>query len=343
MTKNLNHNLTRRNVLIGGAMIGTTLAASAMLGAPAIAQSRKKVTMAGINILCYSPMFVAQDLGYFADEGLDVNILETQGGSQTTSAMLSGDAKVITSNFASPILLAGQGKHVKHIVGLEMNNIYAFVVRPALDIKADNVEALVAGLKGKRIGVASLGSGADTMGSAFLADNGLNSNDVIKIATGTGGTALAAMRAGGVDATITYEPDLTQMVNSGAGKIAFDLRNTKSGTPYSHVPSTTMQATSEWIKSEPEAAAAVVRAIVRVHNTFKNDEKKSLEALAKRFPGISAGDVKSMYEGERASFRPAIPKEQFDAAEEILMKAGTVQKKVGYEDVVAAEFAQLWA
>lgn len=331
--------LSRRAVIASGA---ATAASVALLGCPAIAQGKKKVRMAGINILSFAPMFVARELGYFDAEGIDAEIIETQSGTLTTSAMLGGSADVITSGYASPLSLANQGKSVKSIVGLEMASVYVFVVRPNIDVATDNIKSLLGALKGKRLGVASLGSGADTVASGFLADNGLGPDDVIKVATGTGATALAAMKAGGVDAMVAFEPDLTQILKAGSAKVALDLRSTKSGTPYAKLPATTLQATHDWIQKNPDAAASVVRAVVRANKTLHDDAETSIKTLTKLYKGTDPADIKSMYEGERAGFRSEIPKEQYDLALEIYLKIKTIAKPVAYEDVVATQFAALW-
>lgn len=339
MNPNARSVLSRRTLLVQGAAV---VAGCALISAPAIAQSKKKVRMASINILSFSPMFIAKELGYFDAEGIDADILETKGGNATTAAMLGGSAEVIATNFVSPLTLHNQGKNVKSLAGIEMTSVYAFVVKPDLDVPPDNVEALVAALKGKRLGVASLGSGADTVATGVLAEHGVGAGEVIKVAIGTGGTALAAMKAGGVDAMITYEPDITQIVKAGIGKIALDLRSTKSDTAYSRVPATTVQATDEWIQKNPDLAASVVKAIVRANKTLENDPETSVKVLSKLYGNIAPDDVKSMYEGERTSFKSEIPKDQFEAAQNIYLKQNVIKTLVPYDDVVATQFAPLW-
>lgn len=320
---------------------GVAVAASAVLP-PAFAQDKKKVRIAGIQILAYAPLLVAKELGYFDQEGLDVEIVKAQSGNAAIAAMLSGSADLAGTNYINPLALAIQGKSVKSVVGMEMASVYAFVVKPDMKIPPDNVKALVNALKGKRIGVASLGSGADLVATGILSEHGGGANGVIKVAVGTGGTAVAAMRAGGVDAAVVFEPDLTQIVKAGVGKVALDLRNTKSESSYGRLPATTIQATTEWINKNPAVAASVVRAVTRANKTLQSDGASSMKALLSIFPGTDPADMKSMYEGERASFRSDMPKDQFDAAQAVYLKQGTISKAVGYDDVIATQFASLW-
>ncbi len=339
MTKNSRHTPSRRTVLAQAAVFA---AAGALISNPAIGQSKKKVKFAGINILSFSPMFVAKELGYFDDEGIDAEIIETQSGNSTTSAMLGGSADVISSSFANPLILANQGKSVKALIGLEMTSVYAFVVRPDLAVTQDDPGALAAALRGRRLGVASLGSGADAVASGVLAESGVGADGVIKVAVGTGASALAALKAGAIDAMVTYEPDLTQVLKSGLAKIALDLRTTKSSTSYALLPSTTLQATSDWIQKNPEAAAGVVRAVARANKTLRHDKEKSLRVLSKLYSNIDPSDVKSMHEGEHYSFRSAIQKEQYDIAQNIYMQLKMIARAFPYEDAVATQFSELW-
>ena len=256
--------------------------------------------------------------------------------------MLGGSADVISTGYASPLILANQGKRVKSIVGLEMASVYAFVVKPDMNVAVDDAKAVAEALKGKRLGVATIGSGADTIATGVLAENGVGPDGVVKVAVGTGATAIAAMRAGGIDAMITFEPDLTQVVKAGVGKVVLDLRNTKSSTAYARLPATTMQATAEWLEKNPDTAASVVKAIVRANKLLQSDPEASVKVLSKLYTGTDPADVKSMYDGERASFRSEIPKEQYEAALEIFLKMKMIAKAVPYEDVVATQFAALW-
>jgi NitT/TauT family transport system substrate-binding protein len=324
-----------------------TVAAAALAVMPGLLRAQQpamsKLRIAAINLLTFSPVFVARELGYYKAEGLDVDILETTSGNATTSALLGGSVAAATTGFSQPLLLAEQGKTVKHLVGMDMASIYVFVGSPKLVVPPDNPQALAAALKGKRFGLASLGSTGHVIAEGVLAEYGTPSKDVTFVAIGTGATALAAFKAGAVDAIISYEPDLTQVLQAGAGKIVLDLRTTKVEKTFSRLPTSTLQATGEWIDKNPDTAARLVRAVARANKTLREDSAKSLEVLAKLYPNVPKASLQGMYEASRANFQSPVPEEQYQHALQVYMKSNQVKKPVPYDSVVAAQFKNLWA
>jgi len=309
---------------------------------PAQAEEVTKVKMAGSRLLTYAPMWIAKELGYFTDERLDVDILETQGGNATTSALLGGSVDAVAASFISPSLLAEQGKRIQSMVGMDMSNIYVFVTDPKLGVVNDDPKSLVDALKGKRFGVASLGSPGERQALNIFNKYGAKDGDIMLVAVGTGATAFAALRAGGIAGMITYEPDLTQALKTGAVEIALDLRNTKSEKVYSKMASSTLQSTPQWIEKNPEAAKGIVKAIVRANNVLLNDPDTALKALKVVFHSLPEEDVKSMYDGERKSFRSSITPEDLELVQKITIEGGTLTKASAYKDVVADQFSILW-
>lgn len=305
-------------------------------------QEMPHLKIAAINIFVFSPVFVAKELGYYKAEGLDVDILETNSGNSSTSALLGGSVAAATTGFSEPLLLADQGKVVKHLVGMDMSSIYVFVAGPTISVANDNPAALAAALKSKRIGVASLGSTGNVIAEGVLSQYGLTNKDVIYVAVGTGATALAAFKAGAVDAIITYEPDLTKIIESGAGKVVLDLRSTKNEKNYSQLPTSTLQATGDWLDKNPELAAKLARAISRADKTLREDPVTSLAVLGKLYPTMSKASLKAMYEASHLDFRPKIPEEQYKRALGLYLAAHLVKSPVPFENVVATQYQKYW-
>ena len=311
-------------------------------GAFAQAAAPVKLRIASTRVFTYAPLLLAKELGYFQAEGLDVDMLETQSGVATASALLGGSVVAAGSGYIQPLQLAEQGKSLKTLSGIEMASIYVFVASPKMNISTDNPAAMAAALKGKRFGVASLGSTGDVIAQGVLAEQGLSSKDVTYVAIGTGATALAALKTGAVDAIITYEPDLATVLESGAGKIVLDLRKTKTEKTYSRLPTTTLQATSEWIDKNPEIAAKIVRAVARANKTLREDAATSLGALVKIYPTVPKATLESIYEASRGNFQSQVAEDQFKFAQDLYLKTNQVKKAVPYASVVATQFRQYW-
>lgn len=309
---------------------------------PTFAQPLTKVRLASTHVFTYVPLLMAKELGYFRAEGLDVEILETQNGTATAAALLGGNVVAIGSSFAQPLLLAEQGKSVKSLVGMEMSSIYVAVVGSKITVAEDDPPALAAALKGKRIGVAALGSPGHLIIEGLLSEHGVSSNEVTYVAIGTGASAHAAFKVGAVEAMITYEPDLSQVMAAGGARIALDLRTTTREKTFSKLPTSSLQATSEWIEKNPDTAAKLVRAIVRANKTLKNDPATSLATFSKLYPSLQPSSLKLMYEASRPNFESTISTEQYGQATATYLKTKQIKKTVPYESAVAAQFVQFW-
>jgi NitT/TauT family transport system substrate-binding protein len=319
---------------------------TACAGRPGTASGDPKhVKIAAINLLTFSPVFVAQKLGYFKAEGLDVKIVETGSGNASVQAMLGRSVDAATTGFDTPVQLTAKGQNVKSLVGMEMRTIYTFVGGKSFPaIHPDDPRAFVKAMKGKRLGVASPGSTGDTIARGIFHEYGLDPDKDVKImGVGTGAAASAALKTGAVDALISYEPDVTTITSSGAGRIVFDLRTSKAETTYSRLPTSTLQATGSWIKGNPGTARRLVRAVTRADNVLRNDPATALRVLKQLYPDLSPSEVKRIYTTSRSHFRPEISKATFDSAMQVYRKAGLVKQDVAYRTVVAAQFSHDWA
>src|SRR5690606_35846727 len=91
-----------------GRILAVTAAGSSLLTATGVvrAQSleKQKVTIAvgGKSALYYLPLTIAEQLGYFKDEGLDVEIVDFAGGSKSLQAVVGGSADVVSCAYQHP-------------------------------------------------------------------------------------------------------------------------------------------------------------------------------------------------------------------------------------------------
>jgi NitT/TauT family transport system substrate-binding protein len=304
----------------------------------------KNVKIAAINLFTFSPVYVADKLGYFKDEGVSVTIVPTNSGDASVQAMLGRSVDAATTGFDTPIELTAKGQSTQSLVGLEMATIYAFVgAKDFPQIPADDPQAFVNAVRGKKFGVASSGSTGDTIARGLFGEYGLNpDNDVRIIAVGTGAAATAALRSGAVDALVSYEPDLTKITASGAGRVVFDLRTSTNERTYSQLPTSTLQATSAWIHANPAVAKSLVRAVVKADNILRDDPATALPVLKGLYPELSPTQVEGIYNTSRSHFKPEISRATFDSAIKIYRKAGVATSDTTYEKVVASQFAPDW-
>ena len=251
---------TRRSVLLAAAV---TMLFPALVAAQT--PEKKKVTIAvgGKNLLYYLPLTIAESLGYFKDEGLDVSIVDFAGGSQALRAVVGGSADVVSGAFEHTINMQAKGQRLRAFVlqGRAPQIVLGINPKTMPNFKT------AADLKGKKIGVSAPGSSTNIMANYVLAKHGLKPSDVSFIGVGAAQGAVAALRAGQLDAMSNLDPVITILTRSNDIRIISDTRDVAEadkvfGGP---MPAGTLYAPVAFIEKNPNTVQALTNAIVRAN------------------------------------------------------------------------------
>ncbi len=242
------------------------LLAAASLAAPALhAQARPEKKQVSIAVgartsFCHLPLTLAEQLGYFQAEGLDVQVLELAVGTHAQQAVLGGLADVVGGPYEHTIGLQNQGQFFQAFVlqGRAPQIALGVSNRTLPDFKS------VADLRGRRIGIAAPGSSTSTMANLVLARAGLRAGDVSFVGVGTSARALAALRSGQIDALSSMDPVMTLLEQKGDVRIISDARTLKGarevfGGP---MPASCLYAPLEFVQKHPGTTQALTHAIV---------------------------------------------------------------------------------
>ncbi|MEZ5602658.1 MAG: ABC transporter substrate-binding protein [Burkholderiaceae bacterium] len=249
----------RRRILT--AALGGIVAAVLPLAAGAQAPEKPKLTIAvgGKAAFYYLPLTIAEQRGYFKEEGLDVEIVDFAGGSAALRAVVGGSADVVSGAY-------------EHTINLQANKQYfkAFVLQgraPAISLGVSTKAKYQnpADLKGMKIGVSAPGSSTNMMVTYFLTKHGMKASDVSFIGVGTGNAALAAIRSGQIDALSNVDPVMTMLEQKGDVKIVADTRTLKGteqvfGGP---MPAGCLYAPEDFVKKHPNTVQALTNAMVK--------------------------------------------------------------------------------
>ena len=195
--------------------LAATAAALVLSSGIALAQSKVTLAIGGASCLCYLPTMLAQQLGEFKKAGVDVDVVQFKGGSESLKAVLGGSANVASGYFDHCVELAPKGQHLQSFVVYDRFPGFALVVSPkhTKEIKAikDSPTRRSASPRPARRPTSS----SSTSCSKF----GVDPNSVGVIGVGLGASAIAAMEQGQIDAAIMLDPAVTVL----AGKFS-DLR-----------------------------------------------------------------------------------------------------------------------
>jgi len=258
-------------------------------------QAKVTIAVGGKPSLYYLPLTLAERLGYFTDEGLQVEIVDFAGGAKALQAMMGGSADVVCGGFDHVVLMRAKGQKLK-----------AFALQVATPALSLGIATKLAAnyrspkdLKGMKIGVSAPGSSTHIFVNHLLASAGLAPDDVSIIGVGTGPAAAAAMQAGHLDAIANIEPTMTLLEESGAIRVMVETVSVKGatavfGTP---LPAGSLYTREEFVKSNPGTVQALTNAMVR---SLKWLQKAGPDEVAATVPPeYLAGDRKLYLAGLR--------------------------------------------
>ncbi len=252
--------MQRRSLILGTAAV---LAAPAALRAQALEKAKATIAVGGKNLLYYLPLTIAEQMGYFKAEGLDINIVDFAGGARALQAVVGGSADVVSGAFEHTVNMQFKGQPMRAFVLQGRTPQIVLGVNP----KTMAGFKTVADLKGKKIGVTAPGSSTNVMVNFILAKAGLKPADVSIIGVGAGNGAVAAMRAGQIDAISNLDPVITLLQRSGDLKVVSDTRVVAEsekvfGGP---MPAGCFYAPQAFIDKHPNTVQALTNALVRAN------------------------------------------------------------------------------
>ena len=247
----------------GAALCAAAPIVFAQTAPQAVEKPQLTLAVGGKNLLYYLPLTIAEQLGYFKAEGLDVKVVDFAGGSQALRALVGGSADVVSGAFEHTINMQTKGQKLRAVVLMGRAPQIVLGVNPKT---LPNFKT-VADLKGKKIGVTAPGSSTNVMVNFVLAKAGLKPSEVSIIGVGAGAGAVAAMRAGQIDALANLDPVISLLTRSKDLVIVSDTRilaeaDKVFGGP---MPAACLYLPQSFIDKHPRTVQALVTAIVRAN------------------------------------------------------------------------------
>ncbi len=288
MTDLFQNRISRRSFLQMTAMAGTAAAAAGFSLLPRgvwAAEPEKKdvvVAVGGKNLYYYLPMAFADWAGYFKDEGLNVKVVDFQGGSKSLQAVVGGSADIVSGAFEHTLSMQTKRQAMRAFAlqGRAPQCVFAVSKNAMKDFKE------VAQLKGRRIGVTAPGSSSHVIANYVLGKAGIKPNEVSVIGIGSGSGAIAAVRAGQVDAFVGLDPVISQLEGDGIIQIVADTRVPAESDELFGGPMVAgcMYAPQAFIDRNPETCQRITNAVVRslkfIHSCDPDDLMKIVPKAA---------------------------------------------------------------
>jgi NitT/TauT family transport system substrate-binding protein len=251
-----------------------------------------RVAIGGQNQLIYLPTTLARDLGFYRDEGLDVELQDMPGGSKALEALVGGSADVVSGFYDHTIQMAADGRNVVAFVTMLRFPGLVLVTSPQSASTVRKIEDL----NGKIAGVTTAGSSSHMLLTYLLRQHGVEPDRVSVTAIGTAATAIAAIEHDKVAAGMMAEPSFTFVLRRNPGvRVLADLRHAdgvEAAFGTTTYPSSVLYANGDWIRSHHLVAEKLARAITRTLGWMQTHPP---EEIAAKTPSSFQGEDRALY------------------------------------------------
>jgi NitT/TauT family transport system substrate-binding protein len=223
-------------------------------------KTKVSIAVGGKAAFYYLPLTIAEQLGYFKAEGLEVEISDFAGGSRALQAVVGGSADVVSGAYEHTINLQSKGQKFQAFVLQGRAPAISMGISP----KTMPNYKTVADLRGKKIGISAPGSSTNMVANLILSRAGLKASDVSFIGVGTAAGALSAFRSGQIDAMCNVDPVMTMLEQKNEVRIISDTRTLKGTTDVfgGAMPAGCLYAPVEFIEKNPNTVQALTNAMV---------------------------------------------------------------------------------
>ena len=254
------------------------------------ASDKVRIMVGGVEKQIYLPAKLAEQLGYFKDEGLDVELLTEPAGVDAEDELLAGAVQGVVGFYDHTIDLQSKGKFVESIVQLSdaPGEVELVGTKASATIKSP------ADWRGKTLGVTGLGSSTNFLTQYIALKNGLKLGDFTSLPVGAGNTFIIALKQGKIDGGMTTEPTVSRLLKMGDAKVLVDLRTAAQtrkvlGGTY---PAAALYMQTSWVESHRDVTQKLANAFVRTLYYIKTH---SAAQIADKMPADYYAGDKAMY------------------------------------------------
>ena len=258
-------------------------AAAVLMAGSASAQTPFKAGIADpVNTVL--AWWMAQSAGFYKAQGLDVSILNMNGGSRGAEELAAGRIDAMHVGLSSVIRLNASGSDLR-LVG-SLSNVVRFTLFSAPGVRAGS------DLKGGVIAVSTAGSESDTTVNLTLQRFGLKRSDVSFKDYGGGPARLAAVKAGEVKATMLNEPFSTLARQQGVN-VLMDLAAEQTPWVFSGI---TVRTASLKDARERDRLKRFLKGTIEGNYAALTDAKRAKAVLGNELHNTSERTIDIAYE-----------------------------------------------
>lgn len=252
----------------------------------------------GAAKLIYLPVILADQLGYFRREGLDVRVMSAPAGIDTSTELVAGAIQGAVGYYDHTIELQGRGLDVQSVVVLGQS---AGLIELG---RRGGAMATMADAKGRRLGVTGFGSSTYFLTRYLVERAGVPSGEYTVVPLANESAFEQAIVDGKVDAGMIEEPTATRMLTRLEATPLVDMRSVKDtraqlGGAYAGA---CLYMQRDWIDAHEDATARLVRAVRDALHFIQTHDAAAIAAVV---PARIRGDDPALYRQALAIAKPA--------------------------------------
>lgn len=303
------------------------LAAPAGAGKPSSKPVQLAVGSTAGNIV-YLQLDIARSLHYFEEAGLNVNIQPFRRGADAAAALVQGKVDFSANSIDHVITLGSRGASLKMIASFTDLPTVTLVIRRDLRSQIRSIQDL----KGRRVGVTSLGSGTHVLMAAILKKSGCSLADVTILPVGAGDSLIEAMKEKRVDAAVSTDPTTIRLLLEGQGSLLLDMVTFEETQRVFHgsYQFTGLLTREDVIRRDPALVQKMVAVMVRADQYIATHSAMEIAAV---LPPEIVGD-RYVYIKSLEHSRPAFSRDGLVTPDSI---ANNVQSLVNFGSLTAGD------
>ena len=287
----------------------------------------------------YAPQYVAMSQGFFAEEGLEVELTNGGGADKVMTAVVSGQSDIGLAGPEASIYVYNQGKadHTQIIAQLTKRD-GSFLVGRAED-DAFSWEDL----RGKTIIGGRKGGVPEMTLEYVLRLHGLTPGEDVTVDTSVQFNMMAGAFTGGQGDYVTlFEPTATQLERAGKSYVLASI-----GQESGEIPYTAYFANESWLRDNADTAQRFVNAIAKAQQwVAEHTDGQVAEAIIDQFPDTSLDELEAVTARHRQidawNRTPVMERHALERLETVMEQAGELAHSdwVPFDELVNNTFAQ---
>ena len=293
----------------------------------------------------YFVAVAAAELGFFKQEGVDVELERTYGAHQAAQRLRDGTLHFYGGPAYSPTSAFPAWKGARLLCALSQYSYWFLAVRADLDVKRGDLTAL----KGLRI---SSSMAAPVLGLRhLLAESGIDlERDNVRIVPPAptiegrwmGHAGIDAIKQGLADAYWGNGMRVAIGEKLGIAKVHLDLRRGDGPPGARRYSFAALSTTERVIEEHPQIAAGAVRAIVKTQQALRADPSLATGIAERLFPPEETPLIAALIARDAPFYDADISSEAIDGLNKFAKASGLIADPVPYDRLVATQFRHLW-